>query len=369
MRCLLPKDERVLQDPHNPFGCFADDELLRLQNTRAQDQPADHLGDSVLDIVLLGDSVLASDQNAEGERLADLLPQAVSAQFSQNAVWAHKRVRVFSYSKSAARAADQWAAIEILVDRLGRTPKGLRDVVVVVGTNPLFFSRRFSAESMNYPCLSYRFADRPELQQQLGLPITDRGLWGTSDAVLGKLGSRLYLFQQRRRIAEHLFGGPIRPFLRQKLTDGFRKLQGRKEATVSAETRNLPWFRRVFEPDSFVAHYDFVPQDSPRAWNWLATRKLFAYLGSQLTFPVLVMVTPHNHFLAGPLAETESYQLLHKQLAELARAQNIRFADYDQNPALRSEHFIDIDHENLDGNRVLAGLLAKDIAALVAQGK
>ena len=70
LRCVFAADERVLLDARNPFGCFADDPLYRLQKARELPEPA-------LDVVLLGDSVLASVENGPGERLTDFLPGEV----------------------------------------------------------------------------------------------------------------------------------------------------------------------------------------------------------------------------------------------------------------------------------------------------
>ncbi len=357
LRWWFPVDERVLLDARNPFGCFADDELYRLQKARELAEPA-------LDVVLIGDSVLASVENGPKERLTDFLPDAVAASLGPAA--AGRRVRAWSISMSAARAADQLAAIRVLRDRLLKTPKGLRDLVLVVSSNPLFFSRRFSSEAMNYPCLSYAIADDALLLRKLNIPSPQKGLWGDSDAYLGSLAAHLYLFQQRRHIAERLVGGPLRPRLREILTHGVRRLQGQKElqVVIDAKVRNRPWFERDHKRESFTAHYDFLASESPLAWNWIATRALFAYLREHRELSTLVMVNPHNHFFIGPLGETTGYHSLIAALHQAAQAEGIPLADYDRHAALRSEHFLDIDHFTSDGNRVLSALIAADVAKL-----
>ncbi|HMU39626.1 MAG TPA: hypothetical protein PKE31_11510 [Pseudomonadota bacterium] len=358
LRVVYPKDERVLSDVRNPFGCFADEELLRLKQLREQDQD----DAEVYDIVLLGDSVLASDNNATGERLLDLLPQ----ELARNAT--SRRFRVFSYSKSAARAWDQLAAVRTLEERLLHTRKGLQNVVLVVSTNPVFFSRRFSAEAMNYPCLANALEPAME-RNSLGLPAgAQPGLWEASDAFLGKLAARLYLFQQRRRIAENWFGGPVRIRLREWLvslgkrreTDPHTKMW----AQHAAEQRNLPWNMRGIDRDSYRADCDFLQRESPKAWNWRGTEALFSHLGTRKGVSVLVFVTPHNHFLLGPLSDGNDYRKLQSELENLAKHNLLSVVNYDRHPDLKSEHFVDIDHENLDGNRVLARLLARDLLKL-----
>ncbi len=359
LRMWLPVDERVLLDARNPFGCFADDELYRLQKAREQTEPA-------LDVVLVGDSVLASVENGPQERLTDFLPDSVTAALGQAA--AGRRVRAWSISMSAARAADQLAAIRVLRERLLKTPKGLRDLVLVVSSNPLFFSRRFASEAMNYPCLAYAIAEDGLLLRKLGIPSPSKGLWADSDAYLSTAAAHLFLFQQRRHIAERLVGGPLRPRLREILTRSARRLQGQKEAqvVVDAKMRNRPWFLRDHKRESFTAHYDYLASDSPSAWNWIATRALFSYLRDHPDLQTLVMVNPHNHYFVGPLGEKSGYRNLISALHEAARTNGIPLADYDRDPALRTEHFLDIDHFTSDGNRVLSGLIAQDVAKLVA---
>ena len=83
LRVLCDPDPRVLRDPLHPFGCFADAEQERLLRDRAADAApsaqSDPEGAEVVDVVLLGDSVLASTDNAPGERLGDALSQALPA--------------------------------------------------------------------------------------------------------------------------------------------------------------------------------------------------------------------------------------------------------------------------------------------------
>ncbi|MBL9043550.1 MAG: hypothetical protein JNM83_18195 [Myxococcales bacterium] len=363
LRCFLPVDERVLLDARNPFGCFADDELLRLQKARESDTPA-------LDVVLVGDSVLASVENGPGERLVDLLPLELSTRLPT--AYQGRSVRVWSVSMSAARAADQLAALKILYDRLRTTRKGTRDLVVVVSSNLLFFSKRFSAESMNYPCLSYALADDGLLLRRLGMPTPNKGLWTTSDAFLSQVASHLYLFQQRRHLAEWLAGGPLRPRIREGLTRAGRRLHGQHQAEVvpqgalGAKLRNRPWFEREHRRESFVTHYQYLPSRSPLAWNWTATRALVEFLRSHRDLQTLVMVNPHNHFLIGPLGETPDYRNLVTEIERTVQGAGLVAANYDRRPELRSEHFLDIDHFTRDGNQVLSSLIATDVAALLS---
>jgi len=359
LRLWLPVDERVLLDSRNPFGCFADDELLRLQLARQNPE-------SALDVVLVGDSVLASVENGPSERLVDLLPKELEQRLPS--ADRNRKVRLWSISMSAARAADQLAALRVLSDRLRNTPKGTRDLVIVVSSNLLFFSKRFASEAMNYPCLSYALADTEDglLLRRLGLPNPSRGLWAASDGWLAQAAAHLYLFQQRRHISEALVGGPLRPRLREGLTKALRRLQGQKESQVviDAKVRNRPWFLREHRREHFVAHYDYLPSDSATAWNWIGTRALLDFLASHRELQTLVMVNPHNHFLIGTLGETDSYRGLVAQLKQSVVKRGLAVADYDRRPELRSEHFLDIDHFTRDGNQVLSALIAEDVARL-----
>ena len=105
LRYVFAADERVLLDARNPFGCFADDPLYRLQKARELPEPA-------LDVVLLGDSVLASVENGPGERLTDFLPGEVGRALADSLHG--KKVRAWSISNSAARAADQLLELRAL---------------------------------------------------------------------------------------------------------------------------------------------------------------------------------------------------------------------------------------------------------------
>lgn len=365
LRAWLPPDLRVQRDVRNPFGCFADDELLRLEQAREQDIDA-------LDVVLVGDSVLASVENGPGEKLVDLLPQVLSQRLATaSSPYANKKVRVFSISMSAARAADQQAALTVLHKRLSVHRKGLRDLVVVVSSNILFFSKRFASDAMSYPCLSYALVDDPLLLRKLAVPSPQKGLWGDSDAFLSRALSHLYLFQQRRHLAEALVGGPLRPQLREKLTRALRRLPGHTPQpaapqVIDAEVRNRPWFLRDHKRESFTAHYDYVPTDSPQAFNFIATRSLFAFLAAHPELPAFVMINPHNHHFIGPLGQTDSYRALMQQIKHMAAAHGLYVADYDRQPALRSEHFLDIDHFTRDGNAALSALIAEDVLRVLS---
>ena len=355
LRLWLPEDQRVLRDVRNPFGCFADDELLRLEQARESTEPA-------FDVVLVGDSVLASVENGPGERLVDLLPQELSSRLL--GAYSNRKIRVWSVSMSAARAADQLAALHILYDRLRAGRQGTRDLVIVLSSNLLFFSKRFASESMNYPCLSYALAEDGLLLRRLGLPNPNRGLWSRSDAWLAQAMAHLYLFQQRRHVAELLVGGPLRPRLRELLTRALRRLHGPKEVpiVIDAKVRNRPWFERDHKRESFVAHYDYLPSDSSAAWNWIATRALIDFLQQHRDLQTLVMVNPHNHYLIGPLGETDGYRNLVTEIKQTVQAAGLAVADYDRRPELRSEHFLDIDHFTRDGNQVLSAMIAEDVA-------
>lgn len=360
LRAWLPPDLRVQRDVRNPFGCFADDELLRLELARDTDEDA-------LDVVLVGDSVLASVENGPGEKLVDLLPPLLTQRLANaSGPYAHKSVRVFSISMSAARAADQQAALTLLHQRLSSHRKGLRDLVVVVSSNILFFSKRFASDAMSYPCLAYALSDDPLLLRKLGVPSPSKGLWGESDARLAKALSHLYLFQQRRHLAEALAGGPLRPQLREKLVRALRRLPGHppqpaQPQVIDAAVRNRPWFLRDHKRESFTAHYDYVPTDSAQAWNFIATRSLFGFLHAHPELASFVMINPHNHHLIGPLGQTDSYKNLMQQIKQQAFAHGLYVADYDRQPALRSEHFLDIDHFTRDGNAALSALIAEDV--------
>ena len=223
LRLYCAPDARTVRDPEHPYGCFADDELAQLVAVRAADVTADRpAGGLPVDVVLLGDSVLAGVENAPGQRLADALRTALK----QSLGAAGPPSRVWTLAAGGARASDVYGMLRRALRALRAGPRGTRGVLVVVSSNVIFFSQRHRQPAMAYPCLAPELrsaaADAgirdPELQARLLVP-------GAGDSALARLEHRLlhfatehlYLLQQRRRLAEALFGGPPRLALRERL--------------------------------------------------------------------------------------------------------------------------------------------------------
>ena len=110
-----------------------------------------------LDVVLLGDSVLASVENGPGERLTDFLPGEVGQAL---AVLHGKSARLVDFQFGCAGGRSACSA-ENPMRGSQRRRKGLRDLVVVISSNPVFSA--FCIDAMNYPVSVYALADDPLL--------------------------------------------------------------------------------------------------------------------------------------------------------------------------------------------------------------
>jgi lysophospholipase L1-like esterase len=382
LRLSLPPDERVLRDPLHPFGCFADDEQARLLSARAPEPgpgPGPGTGPGI-DLVLLGDSVLASTDNAPGERLADALPPALTEALRRRlpAGASTPSVRVFTLAVGGARAADLYAALRRLEARLAARSHALsaqapaqsaRRLVVLLASNVIFSSQRHRQPAMAFPCLAEWLGEDGELRARLGLPPPPSGVLERSERSLGELLTRnLYLFQQRRRVSERLFGEengsmPPRQALRERLTELGRRIHGSPaRPTEDAAYRNRPWSERGLSPAHYRAHYDLVPPGTPEATNQLASARTARFLAEHPGLDVRVIEIPQNHALVGRWTGSAAYSALQQQTAERFTAAGTKVLRYDRTPALRSEHFLDLDHLTAEGNRALAALLAADLA-------
>ena len=60
LRLGYAPDARTVRDPEHPYGCFADDELTQLVAAREGDGQGQSATALLRDVVLIGDSVLAS---------------------------------------------------------------------------------------------------------------------------------------------------------------------------------------------------------------------------------------------------------------------------------------------------------------------
>lgn len=373
LRLSLPPDERVLRDPRHPFGCFADDEQARLLSARAQGAGP---GPGI-DLVLLGDSVLASTDNAPGERLADALPPALTEALRQKlpAGVPTPPVRVFTLAVGGARAADLYAALRRLEAQLSagsHAPPAQavdRRLVVLLASNVIFSSQRHRQPAMAFPCLAEWLGEDGELRARLGLPPPPSGVLERADRALGAFLTRnLYLFQQRRRVSERLFGEesgamPPRQALRERTTELARRIHGSPERPrEDAAHRNRPWSERGLSPELFRAHYDLVPPGTPEATNQLASARTARFLAENPGLSVRVIEIPQNHALVGRWTGSAAYSALQEQTAARFTAAGTKVLRYDRTPALRSEHFLDLDHLTAEGNRALAALLAADLA-------
>jgi hypothetical protein len=258
-------------------------------------------------------------------------------------------VRVFNLSAGGARAADVYGALRRLRQRLDGSRQGTQNLLIVLDSNVIFFSRRQSQPPMLFPCLLDAIPDAEGLRQRLSLPAPPRpaeqrlSLW---------LVDNLYLFQQRRRLAQSLFGGPPREALRERL-----------------QTLHHPSNQPVLVKEDYARYapnYDFIPLDSPEALNYAATEELAGFLGQQKDLRVLVVMTPHNHARLGAITDTDSYRSLSAAVAAVFRGHGVPFVSYDHTPAITASMFLDLDHLTAAGNYALALLLAGDLVRLLA---
>ncbi|MCS6913204.1 MAG: hypothetical protein RMK29_04740 [Myxococcales bacterium] len=348
LRLLTSPDPRVLHDPLHPYGCFQEERLAQLVAAR-QDQPGP------LDVVLLGDSVLSSVNNPPGERIEDLLPARLQAALGTP-------VRVWNLGQGGVRAADQLAALRQMEAALGARRQKL---FVVLSSNVVFFSRRHRSPPMLYPCLgSYLRGDR-ELEALLRLPPPAPAL----ERYLAEwLARHLFLFGQRRRLAEALLGGPPREALRERLLQGLAHLGLRPGGDATTDP-NLPWTGRGLRAEQFRASYDFIPPESPEAINHLMTRRLARHLAGWGQ-AALVVLMPQNHGLLGPLADGAAYHATVAAIARTFAEAAVPFRSYDG--LVADSLFTDADHLTAQGNQRLAELLAEDLVprlrALMGEG-
>jgi hypothetical protein len=124
LRLTLPADPRTVRDPAHPYGCFADQTLTELVAARAD-------GTAAVDVVLIGDSVLASVENPVGSKLAELLQPALTerllAKSAPDAKATPPKVRVWTLAAGGAHAADVLAALTRLQQqRRSRAPPAVQ---------------------------------------------------------------------------------------------------------------------------------------------------------------------------------------------------------------------------------------------------
>lgn len=338
LRLTLPPDERVLAAPLPVYGCAADDELQKL--VAARESPST---ERPLDVVLIGDSVLGSVENRPGERLSDALQPALLRALGG------RPVRVWNLSMGGARAADVYGALRRMQLRLAMKPRGLDDLVVVLSSNLIFFSRRHSQPAMLFPCLLDDVQDASALRQHLKLPTPEP----PAERWLSRqLSQHLYLFQQRRHLAEFFFGGAPRPMLRERLKRGLAH-------APSATEQPIDYAR-------YAPNYDFIPLDSPDAVNLEVSVELARYLAASPSLRSLVVLTPHNHARLGTITDTAAYRETSAAVAALFSRAGVRFVSYDRDPRFGADMFLDLDHLTAVGNQALADRLAGDLSALAA---
>ena len=361
LRGLLPPDPRVLRQPLRAHACMADAALDDLVALRALGDVSDRAGPP-LDVVLLGDSVLGSVNNPPGQRLHDRLTQHLAGHGI--------RARLHNLSAGGAHAADQYAALLRLYRRLHAQPDGLRHLLVVLSTNPIFFSRRHSQPPALYPCLFEEISDAElggaavadALRRSLGVP---RPAPRYEQAAAQALAHTWYLYQQRRRIGEALYGD------HESLSAALlARLSPRRPATPSNgsdDSSNRPWSQRGLTAERYAASYDFLPASDPQALNARLTERLVQWLASHRPLQVLVEQVPQNHALMGAYTARPEYAGWQQQVRALFQQAGLSYSSHDRSPSLHSDHFQDLDHLTAAGNDRLAALIAADIAAVLAQ--
>lgn len=347
LRIFCQPDPRVLKAPLPIYGCLADDEQERLIAARARGGAA-----AALDVVLIGDSVLGSVNNAPGERLSDYLGPALEA-----ALGGQRPVRVFSLSAGGAHAGDVYGMLRRLMVRLEATPAQTRNLIVLLSSNVVFFSRRQSQPAMLAPCLLDGIDDAVPLRSQLSLQPEPPSL---ERRIASWLAGHVYLSQQRRHLAEAWFGSPPRQAVREVLQRGFRRELPGDEPPGQ---RNRSWRLRGLSGERYAPNYQFIPIPSKEALNYLATEELAAWLGRHPQLPAMVLLSPQNHALVGAYTGQPEYQKLTAAIGDCFRTKGVRYVSYDRDPAISAEMFLDNDHLTAEGNRALAHELAGEVVA------
>lgn len=370
LRLFCAPDPRTVRDPEHPYGCFADDELARLAAAREADAASgtDGAGAAPLDVVLIGDSVLASVENAPGQRLVDALQPALQQALAEAGGGALP-TRVWALASGGARAIDVYAMLRRTERTLRASRRGLAGMLVVVSSNVIFFSQRHRQPTMAYPCLAGELtevaADAGGAVAHLAVPaVADSGLARLEHTLLTAATAHIYLLQQRRHVAEWLFGGPPRLALRTRLQE---LLHSRRQDPVmpiaeALRLRDRPWTERGLSAAQFAQSYDFVPLDSPEALNLRWTQVLAGRLGRLPELPALAMLVPQNHALLGPLAEGPAYAAVGTAITAAFTRAGVPLVSYDRDPAIASTDFLDLDHLTSSGNRALAARLAQVLA-------
>ena len=358
LRLCWPPDPRVLRQPLRAHACMADDALEALSDLRALGDVSDSAGPP-LDIVLLGDSVFASVNNPPGGRLADALTHRLQA--------LGLAARIHNLSAGGAHAADQYGALIRLHRRLSAQPMGLQNLLVILSTNPIFFSRRHSQPAALYPCLYEEIADddlggsdrADGLRRRLGLPRPAPRFEGWLARGLVRVW---YAYQQRRRMAEALYVGQDGLLAALRVHLGWR-------GTVPASLTDAdsPWFAHGLSATQYASSYDFLPVSAPQAHNAQLSVELAAWLTQHRALRLLVEQVPQNHHMMGPYTQTPTYQALTQQIAAWFAQAGIPFRSHDGAADLTSEQFQDLDHLTTRGNATLAAHLATDIVALWRQ--
>ncbi len=350
LRIFLPPDPRVLRDPLHPYGCFREDDLARLAAARSRDPGG-------VDVVLLGDSVLSATNNPAGERVEDFLLPELRQRLGGGPLG--ERIRVWNLGRGGAHAADLYGA---LLELGAAVPGGgSGGLFVVLDTNIIFFSRRHASPAMLYPCLADFFPGNPDgrgLRASLKVPA---GPGAVERHLTGWATRGFYLYQQRRRIDQALFGGPPRDALRDRLLVTLGRLRLRPgPAQIEVSDPNVPWSRRGLTADRFAASYDRLPFASPEAMNYRVSQRLAALLSArQREWPSFVFLTPQNHGLLGSLVDNPGYHKDTTAIGAIFSGAGVHFRSYDGqvDPGL----FTDLDHLSADGNRRLAALLSEDL--------
>lgn len=371
LRLLCAPDARALRDPLQPYGCYREDDLQQLVAAR-------RAGAAGLDVVLLGDSVLASVNNRPGETVADYLQAALRSRLGPAAGITDRgaslfAINVWSLGRGGSHAADLYAALRQLE---AEVPAG-RPLLLVLNTNIIFFSRRHATPPMLYPCL-YRYlqgdlaSDQasdltsdltigPALRAQLRLPAPPGRV---EEWLTGWLTRHVYLYQQRRRLNEALFGGIPRETLRERARLWALSLRARLLGTGAgaAEDPNRSWSERGLSAAQYSADYDVIPFTSPEAVNYQMTQRLARRLAGS-AWPALVFLTPQNHGLLGALVDNDRYRQASAGILAVFTGAGVRARSYDGQIPHRT--FMDLDHLNAEGNRLLAAQLAEDLAPLL----
>jgi hypothetical protein len=224
--------------------------------------------------------------------------------------------------------------------------RGVQPDAVIVNLS----SKEFNPEDSSYKRL------QPSLERAIDGTFTarDRATLSTlppptlGDRLDSAVGSVWALYRQRTDVRVALFGFDDVAGL---VTDRIHSLTG--------ETRRYAFAHRP-RAEAFLSTYDLEPP-GPDNVEAVSLRELRNLLVSH-HIPTVAFLTPTNHQLLRNTVDDPGYRSNLRLIAGAMRGAGIRVVDLDGLNV--GPHFIDNDHLDADGSRVLATRLARELDTL-----